>query len=166
MKIIDIVETIDQKEADEVLKSLVASGDPAAPYFQKTRYDPRHSTIDSAQRAAERMWSSEQRRKKSADDRPSADSTPAKFVDMPKQAEPGKKEPKPNNASDWDDRFYGNQHTGSLGKSVSDILNVDFDQQGLKTIGKGVKIAKTVAKPISAIAKAFKAGINAAPTRR
>ena len=166
MKIIDIVETIDQREADEVLKSLVASGDPAAPYFQKTRYDPRHSTIDSAQRAAERMWSSEQRRKKSADERPSTDSTPAKFADVPKKAEPIKKEPKSTDASDRDDRFYGSQHTGSLGKSVSDLLNVDFDQQGLKTIGKGVKIAKTVAKPISAIAKAFKAGINAAPTRR
>jgi len=63
MRIRDLFEAIDQKEADEVLRSLVATGDSVtARYFMQTRYDPRHTSIDSAQRAAERMAKKEQER--------------------------------------------------------------------------------------------------------
>jgi hypothetical protein len=63
MRIRDLFEGIDQKEADEVLRGLVATGDSVtARYFMQTRYDPRHSSIDSAQRAAERMAKKEQER--------------------------------------------------------------------------------------------------------
>ena len=56
MRILDIIESIDQKDADEVLKGLVATGDSlTAKYFMQTRHDSRHRSIDSAQRAAERM---------------------------------------------------------------------------------------------------------------
>lgn len=57
MKISDIiVEEINQDEANQVLQSLIAAGDPTARYFQITRYQTVHTTIDSAQRAAERMY--------------------------------------------------------------------------------------------------------------
>ena len=55
MKINDIVlkEEIDQKEADLVFQGLVASGDPydkqVANEFQKTRLDPRYTSVDAAQ---------------------------------------------------------------------------------------------------------------------
>jgi hypothetical protein len=63
MRIHDLFEGIDQKEADDVLRSLVATGDSVtARYFMQTRYDPRHTSIDSAQRAAERMAKKEQER--------------------------------------------------------------------------------------------------------
>ena len=59
MKINDIIlkEEIDQKEADLVFQGLVASGDPydkqVANEFQKTRLDPRYTSVDAAQQAAE-----------------------------------------------------------------------------------------------------------------
>lgn len=56
MRINELFEAIDQKEADELLRGLIATGDSVtARYFMQTRYDPRHTSIDSAQRAAERM---------------------------------------------------------------------------------------------------------------
>ena len=59
MKINDIIltEQIDQKEADMVYQSLIAAGDPydkeVAKEFQSTRLDPRYTSIDAAQQAAE-----------------------------------------------------------------------------------------------------------------
>ena len=59
MKINDIIlkEEIDQKEADLVFQGLVASGDPydkqVANEFRKTRLDPRYTSVDAAQQAAE-----------------------------------------------------------------------------------------------------------------
>tara|TARA_B100000900_G_C20539510_1_gene699824 strand:+ start:573 stop:1094 length:522 start_codon:yes stop_codon:yes gene_type:complete len=59
MKIYDIIlkEEIDQKEADLVFQGLIASGDPydkeVAKQFQKTRIDPRYTSVDAAQQAAE-----------------------------------------------------------------------------------------------------------------
>ena len=163
MKIVEICEGIDQAEADEVLKALVASGDPSAKYFQQTRYNPVHTTIDSAQRAAERMWHNEQRKKErqqaaqvSSDDKPKFKSNPKKEIDRP-----AKKEREP---ADWGDRFYGNQHTGSLGRNAS--LDIDFDQKGLQTIGKGINAVKKAFKPVSSIAKAFSAGMQKAPSKK
>ena len=162
MKIVEICEAIDQSEADELLKSLVAAGDPVAKYFQQTRYDPRHTTIDSAQRAAERMWHKEQRSKAQADKTTSATDTP-KFQVTPKTEpkEPAKKERDP---ADWGDRFYGNQHTGSLGRGFD--LDIDMDQRGLKTIGKGINAVKKAFSPVSTIAKAFSTGMQKAPSRK
>jgi hypothetical protein len=160
-----IVEAIDQKEADDVLRSLVASGDPAARYFQQTRYNSIHTTIDSAQRAAERMA-------KAAADRQSArtaastakNAAPAPATLAKPSAKPAEKLPK-----DYGDSFYGNQYTGSLGRGarLGDVdLGIDFDQKGLKTIGKTIDIAKSAAKPFSNLATAFKAGMNKAPGKR
>jgi hypothetical protein len=167
MKIVEICEAIDQKEADELLKSLVAASDPAAKYFQQTRYDPRHTTIDSAQRAAERMWNAEQRRKERQTQAPKSADAPKAQIKIDKEIErPAKKEREP---ADWGDRFYGNQHTGSLGRSASlgDVdLNIDFDQKGLKTIGKTIGAVKAASKPFSNLATAFKAGMNKAPSKR
>ena len=167
MKISDIIaEAIDQKEADEVLKSLVASGDPAAKFFQQTRHDPRHTSIDSAQRAAERMAAAEQKRKTAQQNEPARSVNPAQ-ASLKKPAAPvktTKTEP-----ADYSDRFYGNRYTGSLGRgaSIGDVdLGIDFDQSGLKTIGKTIGAAKAVAKPFSNLAKAFKAGMNKAPSKR
>tara|TARA_Y100000768_G_scaffold158864_1_gene118607 strand:- start:3390 stop:3914 length:525 start_codon:yes stop_codon:yes gene_type:complete len=59
MKINDIIlkEEIDQKEADMVYQSLIASGDPydkqVAQQLQRTRTDPRYTSVDAAQQAAE-----------------------------------------------------------------------------------------------------------------
>jgi hypothetical protein len=87
---------------------------------------------------------------------------PQPSVKAPK-AEPKNAERDPE---DWGDRFYGNRYTGSLGKgaSLGDVdLDIDFDQQGLKTIGNTIGAAKAAVKPFSNLAKAFKAGMNKAP---
>jgi hypothetical protein len=166
MKISDIiVESIDQKEADEVLKSLVAAGDPAAKYFQQTRYNPIHTSIDSAQRAAERMYHADQRRKDANTQKPTTKQpAPSLTPSKPQSVKTPRREPAARS-----DRFYGNQYTGSLGRSasLSDVdLDIDFDQAGLKTIGKTIGVAKAAAKPFSNLAKAFKAGMNKAPSKR
>lgn len=161
MKIVEICEAIDQREADELLKSLVAAGDPTAKYFQQTRYNPVHTTIDSAQRAAERMWHKEQRSKEqrskdtTADDIPKFQPKLDKEPKLPK--EPVKKDREP---VDWGDRFYGNQYTGSRGLG----LDIDMDQRGLQTIGKGISAVKKAFSPVSSIAKAFSAGMQKAPS--
>ena len=59
MKINDIIlkEELDQKEADMVYQGLIASGEEydkmVAREFQITRNDPRHTSVDTAQQAAE-----------------------------------------------------------------------------------------------------------------
>lgn len=167
MKITDIiVEAIDQKEADEVLKSLVASGDPSAKFFQQTRYNPVHSSIDSAQRAAERMAQAEQRRKEPAQISTVTDKPQVSAVKQEPKQGPKKQDRDPE---DYGDRFYGNQYTGSLGRGarLGDVdLDIDFDQSGLQTIGKTIGAVKTAAKPFSNLATAFKAGMNKAPGKR
>ena len=162
MKIVEICEAIDQSEADELLRSLVSAGDPVAKYFQQTRYDTRHTTIDSAQRAAERMWHREQRRKEQSDKSTSVSDTP-KFQVTPK-AEPKEPVKKERDPADWGDRFYGNQHTGSLGRGLD--LDIDMDQRGLQTIGKGISAVKKAFSPVSSIAKAFSAGMQKAPSKK
>ncbi len=83
MRIRDLFEAIDQKEADEVLRSLVATGDSVtARYFMQTRYDPRHTSIDSAQRAAERMAKKEQERSTS-NNKPVQTNVPKAQVQQP-----------------------------------------------------------------------------------
>jgi hypothetical protein len=161
MKIVEICEAIDQKEADELLKSLVASGDPSAKFFQQTRYDPRHTTIDSAQRAAERMWHKEQRSKEQRSQDTTLNTEPKLQIKQPEKTpkEPVKKEREP---ADWGDRFYGNQYTGSRGLG----LDIDMDQRGLQTIGKGISAVKKAFSPVSSIAKAFSAGMQKAPSRK
>jgi len=167
MKISDIiVESIDQQEADEVLKSLFASGDPVAKYFQQTRYNPVHSSIDSAQRAAERMYHADRRRQELRKTSTTVKKDTTKFQPIDKSDLSNKKERDP---ADWGDRFYGNQYTGSLGRSASlgDVdLGIDFDQTGLKTVGKAIGAVKSVTKPFSNIMTAFKSGMNKAPNRR
>lgn len=162
MKIVEICEAIDQREADELLKSLVAANDPVAKYFQQTRYNPIHTTIDSAQRAAERMWHKEQRSKEQHGLNTKADNTSKlQFKPEKEPKEPTKKERDP---VDWGDRFYGNQHTGSLGRGLD--LDIDMDQKGLKTIGRGINVVKKAFSPVSSIAKAFGAGMQKAPSRK
>ena len=161
MKIVEICEAIDQREADEVLKALVASGDPSAKYFQQTRYNPVHTTIDSAQRAAERMWHNEQRKKeKQSQEQP----TPVQKTSTvsPKRRDVESEPKKQREPADWGDRFYGNQYTGSRGLGI----DVDFDQQGLRTIGKGINAVKKAFSPVSSIAKAFSAGMQKAPAKK
>lgn len=163
MKIVDICEAIDQREADDLLKSLVAAGDPTAKYFQQTRYNPVHTTIDAAQRAAERMWHKEQRSKNTA--QPTSDNKPRGELTLKtKPTDPEKTTKKERDPIDWGDRFYGNQHTGSLGRGLE--LDIDMDQKGLKTIGQGIKAVKKAFSPVSSIAKAFSAGMQKAPGRK
>jgi hypothetical protein len=166
MKISDIIlEAVDQKEADEVLKSLVASGDPSAKFFQQTRYNPVHSSIDSAQRAAERMAQAEQKRKASPQ-ATAATKTQASAVRQQSKQKPEKQDRDPE---DYSDRFYGNRYTGSLGRGarLGDVdLDIDFDQSGLQTIGKTIGAVKAAAKPFSNLATAFKAGMSKAPSKR
>lgn len=163
MKISDIIaESIDQKEANEVYSSLIADGDALiAKYFQQTRNSPKYNSIDSALRAAERMaFSDEQKQSVKLTTKDVVKPQPS--VKTPK-AEPKKADRDPE---DWGDRFYGNRYTGSLGKgaSLGDVdLDIDFDQQGLKTIGNTIGAAKAAVKPFSNLAKAFKAGMNKAP---
>lgn len=168
MKISDIiVEAIDQKEADELLKSLVAVGDPVAKYFQQTRYDTRHTTIDSAQRAAERMWHKEQRSKEpqtKSTSVPTAEPT-SKFTYT---SVPKKDKDKDKQSPEWGDDFYGNRYTGSLNKGRSfepgelgKLIGVDPDS----FIGKTAGAISKVKKPISALAKAFKIGVDSATKR-
>jgi len=103
MRLKEMFESINQKEADEVMRGLVASGDSVtANYFMQTRYDSRHTSIDSAQRAAERMAKRDLERKAGASkpvqtDKPAAIKTPAekpvKKVDKePKFSEPTAKD--------------------------------------------------------------------------
>jgi len=69
-----------------LLKSLVTANDPVAKYFQQTRYNPIHTTIDSAQRAAERMWHKEKYDKEQRNRDVKADTTPAsKFQYQPRK---------------------------------------------------------------------------------
>lgn len=102
MRINELFEAIDQKEADEVLRGLIATGDSvAARYFMQTRYDPRHASIDSAQRAAERMAKRDLEREtdkpnqfktdKPTAPAPAADK-PVKKVDKKKDFEPASKD--------------------------------------------------------------------------
>ncbi len=164
MKIVDIIERIDQKEADEVLKSLVSSGDPAAKFFQQTRYDPRHTSIDSAQRAAERMSHAEQKRKSSQErpkDSPTTQTPSVKYTPIKKD--------KPSAAdSDWSDDFYGNRYTGSLNKGrsyepgdLSRLMGIDPDS----FLGRAAGAVSKVKKPVSTLAKAFKIGVDSATKR-
>jgi hypothetical protein len=166
MKISDIIlEAVDQKEADEVLKSLVASGDPSAKFFQQTRYNPVHSSIDSAQRAAERMAQAEQKRKAS----PQATAATKPQASAVRQQSKQKPEKQDRDPEDYSDRFYGNRYTGSLGRGarLGDVdLDIDFDQSGLQTIGKTIGAVKAAAKPFSNLATAFKAGMSKAPSKR
>lgn len=164
MKIVEICEAIDQKEADELLKSLVTANDPVAKYFQQTRYNPIHTTIDSAQRAAERMWHKEKYDKEQRNLDVKADSTPASKFQLNPEKEPKAPTKKERDPADWGDRFYGNQHTGGLGRGLD--LDIDMDQRGLKTIGKGINAVKKAFSPVSSIAKAFGAGMQKAPSRK
>lgn len=166
MKISDIiVEAIDQSEADKVLRSLVASGDPTAKYFQQTRYNSVHTTIDSAQRAAERMARADaDRQSASTTSVPTKKTAPTAKIPAKTDAKPAERLP-----ADYGDRFYGNQYTGSLGRGarLGDVdLDIDFDQQGLQTIGKTIGAVKSVAKPFRNLDTAFRAGINRAPGKR
>lgn len=162
-----IVEAIDQKEANEVYNALIADGDHlTAKYFQQTRNSPKYNNIDSAMRAAERMASSEERKKAAQQKTSTAATAKAQpTVDKPTVA------PKQStrDPEDYSDNFYGNRYTGSLGKgaSLGDVdLDIDFDQAGLKTIGKTIGAVKAAAKPFSNLATAFKAGMNKAPGKR
>lgn len=56
MRISEIVEAIDKNDANEVMRSLMATGDTrVAHYFQQQISNPIHTSIDSALRTAERM---------------------------------------------------------------------------------------------------------------
>lgn len=160
-----IVEAIDQKDANEVYNALIADGDHlTAKYFQQTRNSPKYSNIDSAMRAAERMASSEER-KKAAQQKTPATAKARPTVDNPTVAS----KQATRDPEDYSDNFYGNRYTGSLGRgaSLGDVdLDIDFDQAGLKTIGKTIGAVKAAAKPFSNLATAFKAGMNKAPGKR
>lgn len=164
MKIFEICEAIDQREADELLRSLIAANDPVAKYFQQTRYDTRHSTIDAAQRAAERMWHKERYDKEQRNRDVKSDTMPVSKFQISPEKEPKAPTKKEREPADWGDRFYGNQHTGALGRGLE--LDIDMDQRGLKTIGKGINAVKKAFSPVSSIAKAFGAGMQKAPSRK
>lgn len=110
MRINELFEAIDQKEADEVLRGLIATGDSVtAKYFMQTRYDPRHASIDSAQRAAERMAKRELDRDSNKPnqfktDKPEAPK-PAPVVDKP--AKKADKEPSAEPSSKDDGLDFG-----------------------------------------------------------
>jgi hypothetical protein len=162
-----IVEAIDQKDANEVYNALIADGDHlTAKYFQQTRNSPKYNNIDSAMRAAERMASAEERKKAAQQKTSTAATINPQSTDNKPTVAPKKAERVP---SDYSDSFYGNQYTGSLGRDTSfgDVdLGIDFDQSGLKTIGKTIGAVKAAAKPFSNLATAFKAGMSKAPGKR
>ena len=168
MKINEIIaEAIDQKDANEVYNALIADGDNlTARYFQQTRNSPKYNNIDSAMRAAERMASAEERKQAVRQRASTAVTTkPQPTSNKPTVA------PKQSirDPEDYSDNFYGNQYTGSLGKgaSLGDVdLGINFNQSGLKTIGKTIGAVKAAAKPFSNLATAFKAGMSKAPSKR
>lgn len=123
MKIQELFEEVDQVEAEAVYKSLVATNDPAAKYFQQTRYNRAHTTVDSAQRAAERLArkdlekKSEKERKKIEKQRKKMQAIRDKeYQDAMQAAEPQQKKTVPK-----DSKFKGavdaggKQFKGALG---------------------------------------------------
>lgn len=171
MKLREIMcESIDQQAADELLRGLVASGDPSAPYFQMTRYDTRHSSIDSAQRAAERMYnkvSSELKKVKNTPVKPTT-AAPAPTAKV--------KQPTARPAADssaetpYGDRFYGNQYTGSLGRSNARYEPGELGRLlGIKpksAIGRALGTVTSAAKPLDDLKRAFQLGTSFASRRR
>lgn len=108
MRYSDLIESIDQTEADAVYRSLKATGDDlVALYFQATRNDTKHTTIDSAQRAAERMAASASKKIAAAqaaqDDRDRSRSAKRPLTPVPKLSTyvPPK---------EYSDNFRGNQY--------------------------------------------------------
>ena len=107
------------------------------------------------------MWHKEQRSKEQRSQDTTSKPEPKLQTKQPEKTpkEPVKKEREP---ADWGDRFYGNQYTGSRGLG----LDIDMDQRGLQTIGKGISAVKKAFSPVSSIAKAFSAGMQKAPSRK
>ena len=107
MKINEIIlkEELDQKEADMVYQGLISSSDPydrqVAQSFMKTRNDPRHASVDSAQQAAETQARNEMKKKVAKIKQAEADGK-IKVQEPNKQSEKIKRE--------YSDKFYGNQY--------------------------------------------------------
>jgi hypothetical protein len=172
-----LTEEIDQQEAEKVLSSLIASGDPSAKYFQMTRYDARHSSVVTAQRAAERMAAKELAKQASktvpgpSAKEPRVPTKPAPSATPRPSASP----PRDDNRDDDRNRdnytsgarsgreFYGNQYTGSLGKgSLSGLLGIKPNS----AIGRAIGAVKTATKPLSGLKQAFDLGASLAPKKR
>ena len=104
MKINDIIlkEELDQKEADMVYQGLIASGEEydkmVAREFQITRNDPRHTSVDTAQQAAETR--ARNKMKKSIDKIKKAEDDGNLTIDPKKDVK----------KRDYSDKFYGNQY--------------------------------------------------------
>ena len=103
MRISELFETIDQEEANQIYQSLKASGDHlTALYFQSTRNDIKHKSIDSAQRAAERMAATQQKKIDAAERRKQPQHKPERYV-PPKE---------------YSDNFRGNQYVTRARKEL------------------------------------------------
>lgn len=125
MKIRDIIsEKIDQDEANQVLQSLIAAGDPTARYFQITRYQTVHTTIDSAQRAAERMYHRDrdaelarrqdrEEKRKDSDTQPDQEPKRLPRDDDSRIGRSGKK---------WGNQYYSSGSRSKIGSIAKDIV--------------------------------------------
>lgn len=171
MKLREIMcERIDQQAADELLRGLIASGDPTAKYFQQTRNDRRHTTIDSAQRAAERMYNKANSELKKVKNTPVKPTTAAP-APTPKVKQPTDRDTAASSAkTSYGDRFYGNQYTGSLGRSnaryepgeLGRLLGIEPQS----AIGRALGTVTSAAKPLYDLKRAFQLGTSFASRRR
>lgn len=141
---------IDQAEADAVYQSLKASGDHlAAFYFQATRNDAKHSTIDSAQRSAERMAAAAQKKidatkdaaersKRGSPRSPKGDDLPTLDKYIP---------PK-----EYSDKFRGNQYVkvarSELPPGLKQFLPI-LDQGLIGTFTSNFDVGKRIAKALT-----------------
>jgi hypothetical protein len=163
MKISEIItETIDQQAANEVYFALISDGDTeTARAFQRIRTNPKYNDVNSALQAAIRLAQKERNKKLSAPVQRTAD-TPASPQRDTSVKQPAAQSPR----GDYSDRFYGNQHTGSLGRKyepgeLGRLMGIRKDS----LVGKTIGVAKQVAKPASDLAKAFRIGKDFAPKK-
>jgi len=140
MKINDIIltEQIDQKEADMVYQSLIAAGDPydkeVAKEFQSTRLDPRYTSIDAAQQAAETK--ARQKTKAKINKLKNAEAkNEIKVADPKDHSAEVKKQ--------YSDKFYGNQYVDNPNRPpefVNDLKKYMpvIDQGFIKGVESGI----------------------------
>lgn len=172
MKLSDIIiEDTRAAESDEILRQLLALNDPVAPYFASRRQQI--SNPDVAMRRAENDYrlartrdeknkAMQQARKKAGATAPAAPVKPE-----PVSATPVSRTQPVRTAPGRSDRFYGNQHTGSLGKGYQPgELGQLMGIRPNSAIGKAIAGAKKITKPVGDLKRAFQIGRDFASRKR
>jgi hypothetical protein len=146
MKISEIItETIDQQAANDVYFALISDGDTeTARAFQRIRTNPKYNDVNSALQAAIRLAQKERNKKLSAPVQRTAD-TPASPQRDTATKQPAAQPPR----GDYSDRFYGNQHTGSLGRKYEPGRHLPAIFIATESIGLvGVQMVHDLAHPL------------------